>query len=266
MRTLHLLFLCVLIALCTYALYRTLRKEKQDQKLVHYIEAYFSSMMPPQINNKELFVWFSGWNAPVFNAVTHFYYQNDIDAHINAILEKAPKDKPISFWVDALQDSKNLVKELEAHGFKKAVTCPFMTWQVTKIEKPSVTIKRTNNNTIDTFNSLIGSIFGLDAETQQGFGIANDNSPAENYLVYADDTAIGVGTLFITDNVGLILNIGILPEYQKKGFGSAISQFLMHRTYELNLNEAVLNASPAAIAMYQKLGFVKAYDLDIYAK
>ncbi len=265
-RTIHVILGSILIALFVVSMHRRHNNSMESHQLVHYIEAYFSSMMPPQVNKKELFVWFSGWNAPVFNAVTHFYYQKDINAHINGILEKAPKNKPISFWVDQLQDADNLIKALETHGFKKAVTCPFMIWNVTEIEKPSANIKRVDKNTVNTFNSLIGSIFGLDAETQQDFGTFHNNSPAENYLVYTNDTAIGVGTLFVTGNVGLILNIGVLPEYQKQGFGSALSQFLMHRAHELNLKKVVLNANPIAIAMYQKLGFIKAYDLDIYTR
>jgi ribosomal protein S18 acetylase RimI-like enzyme len=263
--SLQLIVALILISLCTYTLYRFFSKEKRDTKLVQYIENYYSSMMPPQLQNPEVFVWFTALNIPTLNAITHFYYTTDIGTRIDAILEKAPQ-KPISFWVEEWQDSKDLVKELEARGFQKVVTCPFMSWKVSEIQKPSNTIKRRDQATADAFNTILGRGFGLDRETEQGYGALQNNSSAESYLIYTDDVPVGTGTLFITDNVGLILNITVLPEYQKKGFGSAITQFLMHRAYELNLEKVILNANPGAISVYQKLGFKHLYDLYIYAK
>lgn len=256
----------VLTTLLIMNMLRRQRNERESLYLVHYVEAYYKSMMPPQIDTKDAFAWFTGLKVPVFNSITHFYYTKNQGKHLDQILQIAPKDKPISIWVEELQDSSNLVKELTARDFKKIVTCPFMTWQVTEIKKPAFTIKRTDAQTFASYNALLGKIFGLDNETEQGFGKLQSNSSAENYLIYIDTTPVGTGTLFVTGNVGLLLNIGVHPEYQKQGLGTAISQFLMHRAYELKLKKVVLNANPVAFGMYQKLGFKKDHDLDIYAK
>lgn len=243
-----------------------MQTKNNDHNLVRFIEYYYSSMAAPQINTPEAFVWFTGLNMPVSNAVTHFHYKENIPAHLESILKIAPEGKPLSFWIDEFQDATVLKEELETRNFKKAVTIPFMVWNVAALEKPTTEIKRTTPKTFDLFTRILGSVFGLDDKTAHDYGILLGRSSAEHYIIYVDEKAVGAGTLFVSGNTGLILNIAVLPEYQRKGLGSAISQFLMHRAYELKLEKVVLNANPAAISMYQKLGFKTTYDLDIYAK
>lgn len=240
--------------------------QHNNQNLIRYIEAYYTSMAKPQITTPEAFAWFTGINMPVFNSVTHFTYQTDIASHLNQVLSFAPKDRSITIWVDALQDADALRAELAKRDFKKLVTCPFMTWHVTTQEKPSAIITPVTPETFTTYLSIIEKVFGLDEHTTQDYGALHARSAAQDYIIYDADTAVGTGTLFVTDSVGLILNIAILPEFQRKGLGSAVSQFLMYQAYELGLEKVILNANPAAIAMYQKLGFKIAYDLDIYMR
>lgn len=257
-----------LLVLCLLLGFYHMMQHTRDthENLTRYVEAYYTSMAKPQITTPEAFVWFTGINMPVFNSVTHFTYQTNIESHLDNVLALAPKDKSITVWIDALQNAATLQEELAKRNFKKMVTCPFMTWHVTAQEKPSAIITRVTPETFSIYLSIIGSVFGLDEQTTKEYGALHAHSTAENYIIYDADTAVGTGTLFVSNSVGLILNIAILPEFQRKGLGSAISQFLMHRAHELGLEKVVLNANPGAIAMYQKLGFEIAYDLTIYMR
>ncbi len=239
----------------------------KNENLTHFVENYYASMMQPQINTPETFVWFTGVNMAVFNSVTRFYYTQNINAHMQEILSIAPQDRPIAFWIDALQpNAKELQTALEKEHFAKVVTCPFMVWHTTTIAKPSAIIERVTPQTYDQFITIISTVFGLDAKTAQEFGALHARSQSENYILYADGHAVGAGTLYIHDKIGLILNVAIMPEHQRKGLGSHISQYLMYRAAELKLEKVVLNANPIAIKVYERLGFKIDYDLDIYAR
>ncbi len=73
---------------------------------------------------------------------------------------------------------------------------------------------------------------------------------------------IGVASLSIvrglTDSVGLIGNMAVLPTYQRRGVGGALLKTLMQRANELNLAHLWVNkdrANDQARAFYAALGF-----------
>lgn len=254
------------IAVLYGALFVYKKRRMQNQRLLGYVEDYFTSMHPPHINTPEVYAWFSGLNYPIFNAVTHFYHTTNITDHVDTILKDAPHGKPVSFWINSLQDGCELINVLTQRGFKKIASFPLMAWPVTAIKKPVHTIKRVTPDTNATYHDIIAVVSEFNEELKKGHQKLLDNSSAQNYLLYSDGIPVAAGTLFVTGNVGAIFNINVLPAYQKKGYGTAISQFLMYKAHELCLQTVVLNSAPIARKMYEKLGFVKKFDVDIYAR
>jgi len=81
-------------------------------------------------------------------------------------------------------------------------------------------------------------------------------------LEAAPQLIIGVASLSIvrglTDSVGLIGNMAVLPTYQRRGVGGALLKTLMQRANELNLAHLWVNkdrANDQARAFYAALGF-----------
>lgn len=238
-----------------------------DQQLLGYIEDYFTSMQTPHTNTPKLYAWFTGLEHWFFNSVVHCNYTTNRAHHVDALLNDAPEGKPIAFYINQTQDAAALIDVLCQRGFTKTQTDSCMAWQVKDIEKPTHTVKRATEKTLNAFHTILAIAYESDDAMRDGYRALLDQSKAsEQYLVYLDGTPVGTGTLFVTGNVGCIFNISVLPEYRQKGAGTALSQFLMHTAYKRGLETMVLLSEPTATNMYKKLGFVTQFDVDIYAR
>jgi len=60
--------------------------------------------------------------------------------------------------------------------------------------------------------------------------------------------------------------INTLPEYRKKGLGTAVSARLLDTAHARGCHTAILFASPLGRPVYQKLGFKEIEDWDTYNK
>lgn len=78
-------------------------------------------------------------------------------------------------------------------------------------------------------------------------------------IFYAKGMIIGI------DNVNyealLFGPVGVLPEYQKKGYGEKLINYTMDRARELGYNYILITGNPD---YYKKYGFVKASDYGIF--
>lgn len=98
----------------------------------------------------------------------------------------------------------------------------------------------------------------------------HEAATVEVFVAESDDTApiiIGCAALSIvrglTDGVGLIGNMAVLPTYQRRGVGADLLEAIMRRASQLNLRELWVNknrANDQARAFYAALGFE---ELDI---
>jgi len=220
------------------------------------IEHYFSSMMIPIMDTETEYVWFSGLNHPIYNSVIHCTHSDRVDF----ILKKAPKDVPISFWIPPQSDA--LVEILKERGFEKLVTCPEMHWEVKAIDLPKAKIELVHHN--DEFYRILLSVNGFDEPLSREVKKLLMRTPVEDYLIYDEGRPVGTATLFVDGRIGVIFNVAVLPEVQKKGYGSAIMRAVMHRAHELGLQTLVLHSSTVAVKMYKSLGFEQESELEIY--
>lgn len=77
---------------------------------------------------------------------------------------------------------------------------------------------------------------------------------------------MGTGTLFIQGDKGAVFHVATLPEYQKRGVGRAMMQFIMHQASNRGLKKLVLVSSHVAERLYLSLGFQKVDDVEIYIR
>lgn len=222
------------------------------------IEHYFSSMMSPTVDSETEYVWFSGLNHPIYNSVIRCTHSDRVDS----ILKKAPKNVPISFWTPPQSDA--LVEILKERGFEKLVTCPEMHWAVKAIDLPKAKIERVHQN--DEFYRILLSVNGFDEPLSGEVKKLLMRTPVEDYLIYDEGRPVGTAALYVEGKIGVIFNVAVLPEVQKKGYGSAIMQYVMHRANELGLKSLFLHSSPVAVKMYKSLGFEQNSELQIYAR
>lgn len=221
-------------------------------KPLRELEQFFHLMLPAEENSEEAFAWFTGLPHPLFNAVMHCTAADKVET----FLAQVPKGL-ISFW---MEKGNPLRQKLEERGFQSVMSCPIMAWQVAGIAGSGHPIKAAD----EAFFSIIETVFQFDPALMAGYIRLLNQVPAENYLIYAEGKPVGTGTLIANGKTGGIFNIAVLPEYQKRGLGKGMMQFLMHRAHQLKMSEVVLQSSPPAEPLYANLGFKNCLTLDIY--
>lgn len=236
---------------------------EEPMEILKTFENCYDAMIPAQEKSEEAFAWFSGVRYPILNAVMHLLCQGEVADKVDSLLAKAPSDLPLSFWLHPYNQAEGLIDILKERGFQYAITCPIMSWKVEPISSPSFDIRPAD---MEIFHRIFAIASEIDDSIKEEFANMMKKFDLENYLVYLDGKPVCTATFFVNGKTGAIFNMATLPEYQKKGCASAMTQFLMHRAYALGLKEVVLLSSPPAEKIYSRLGFQKAFDIEIYAR
>ncbi|HSX04349.1 MAG TPA: GNAT family N-acetyltransferase [Rhabdochlamydiaceae bacterium] len=235
----------------------------QFETLKH-LENCYDAMRPAAEKSEQAFAWFSDIPHPLFNVVMHLSCK-DVDAKIETLIEKVPFGNPVSFWVHPGNRADGLVEILKGKGFAPLITCPLMAWPVQPMIAPKCDIRSAKKD-MDMFNQITSAVFHFDETTKQRYANILKTFDSENYLLFVNDEPVAVGILFSNGNIGGIFNIAVLPKQQKKGYGRAMMEFLMHRANALHLRQLVLLSSPAAERLYNNLEFQKVFDIEMYAR
>lgn len=224
---------------------------------LYEFENFYDSMHPAEVKNNEAFAWFSGIPHPLFNAVMHLHD----DTKVDDLIAKAPAGIPIAFWVHSQNRAQALAATLTQKGFQSVIKCPLMSWTVKSIPLPSAEIARAD---MDVFHQILATTLHMDEAVKEGFSRLLDNTEAENYLIYLNGTPVGTGTLLRKGINGGIFNVATLPDYQNRGCGRAMTQFLMMRAADLELQNLILLSSPQAEKLYSSLGFARCLEVEVY--
>lgn len=86
------------------------------------------------------------------------------------------------------------------------------------------------------------------------------------YLGCWDSVPVATG-MFVrgSGSVG-IHRIGTLPEFRKRGIGTAVTYLPLHEFKKQGINQALLLASSSGYSLYEKMGFKKLLTYDVYTK
>lgn len=283
------------MAACTSLVYG------DSKQVIDLLEASFEALLPAQEKSAEAFVWFSKVPYPLFNSVMHLSYEGKVGEKIDAILAKAPENTPLCFWLHPLNRCTGLAEALRERGFVSAGLCPAMEWKVGPVAAPKLLPdhERVCQNLdsdfsgrqsrmgkdepknrkelcgqelevkpadMKIFHEIMGRALQLDPAVKEGLEKFLKSDKIESFLVYFDGKPVGTGSLMILGKKGAIFNVAVLPEFQRKGAGTAISQAMMRRAYELRLEDLVLQSSPEAEKLYSNLGFKKVFEIELYIR
>lgn len=83
----------------------------------------------------------------------------------------------------------------------------------------------------------------------------NQQDGIELYLGYENGIPVAGSMLFKKEDIAGVYMVGTLKKFQQKGYGSAVTQYVLKRGFELNCKKAVLQATQAGEKIYSKLGF-----------
>lgn len=181
---------------------------------------------------------------------------------VDFLLSQAPKNIPISFWVHEQNGHNDLKSVLKEKGLNSIIVCPLMYWDVKPV---SLNPSRIEVADTKTFHDILATTFDFNDVIKEKFAELLQNVTAHHYLIYHHDQPVGTVTLIPNGKVGTIFNVAILPKYQKLGLGCTLMLHVMNKAVMLKLEKLILLSSPVGEKLYSQLGFIKSYDIEVYA-
>lgn len=91
------------------------------------------------------------------------------------------------------------------------------------------------------------------------------DSPFEMHIAYLDKKPIVTGILVFHENVAGIYYIATVKNQRKKGYGTAMMQYLLNRAKTKGFSSAVLQSSHEGKNLYQRLGFTQCCVFNEYS-
>jgi GNAT superfamily N-acetyltransferase len=83
-------------------------------------------------------------------------------------------------------------------------------------------------------------------------------------LAYEDGVPVAASTLFIQGDVAGIYLVGTIPQRRRRGMGTALTAFALSQAARRGCRIAVLQATPAARQMYERLGFTFGCEIEVF--
>ena len=134
-----------------------------------------------------------------------------------------------------------------------------------------------NMKDMEGFISVFNEAYEMleEGETESPYGQslldAFQNPPKEviieHYLGVVNKKIVTVGSIYMSGDVAGLYNVGTLPEECKKGYGGAISSYVINRSNELDHRRLLLQTEldSDAASLYSKLGFMPAFSGAIWS-
>ncbi len=232
-------------------------------QILRDFEQFYHTIHPAKENSDQAFFWYSGIKHPLFNAVMHLRQAKNAEDPIDRILQEAPKDAPVSFWLHPCNDDAGLKERLIVRGFKPMIACPLMTWACRPITKNAAEIRPGSG---ESFHETLAAAFQFDEAVKEGDAKMMEGASAEHHEIFCQNIPVGTGTLFCRGKIGSLFNISVRPDWQQRGLGTSLTRFLMAKAAAKGIEELHLLSSPQAEKMYGKLGFKTLFEIEMYAR
>ncbi len=257
------LFQCILSVLVLFTGSLFSGELQGNQEVLKMRENWLSAIAEPQEQSREVFAWFSTVPHWRFNCIINFSYEDKLEEHLDALIDKAPQSVPVSVWLDPQDDNAAFIEVLKSRNFVVGGIYPSMSWDVQPIEVPDLDIRAVN---VEEFHEVYAVCSSYSEELRQGaINLLKDRS-GDLFLAYLDGKPVGTGTLFVHGDVGMVFHLATLPEYQRRGIGRAMMHYIMNQASKRGLKKLVLNSSSVAEKLYYSLNFQKVGEVVVYVK
>jgi ribosomal protein S18 acetylase RimI-like enzyme len=238
-------------------------ESRDKEEILEIAKSWLRSLSDPQEDSPKAFAWFYPVAHPRFNAILHFSHSENVEGHLDALIGRALPLAPIAFWVDPENSDSKVIEALKTRGFISSGCYPAMSWDVQPIDLPKLEVRKAD---LDLFHDILGICLHYNEEVKQGSLNLLREKDGEHYIIYLDEKPVGTGTLFVKNGMGMVAHIATLPDYQKRGIGRAMMQYIMNKASERGLKKLILYSSHVAEKLYQNLGFQKVGEAEIYIR
>lgn len=241
-----------------------------QEKLIKAMEANLNVHMThfPQYINPITLIRIPGYTLvnsrlmdDTFNYVLEAdFSKNDADKKIQEIIRQF-EGVPFSWWISPYDKPDDLSNRLIQAGLINAENNIGMYLNLDQWELPSektnlTIIKVADKNGLQDFANVL--VNNKDAYHQYYNWVAEiytSDDPIEFYVGYANGKPVTRGQIVYFAQVAGIYGVSTALDERRKGYGTAIEQFLLRQAKENGYHIAVLQASEEGLPLYLKQGF-----------
>jgi GNAT superfamily N-acetyltransferase len=192
------------------------------------------------------------------------------DAVGHALAFFAEKATPLVFWwmTDASEDAE-LREALADHDFVPfELGAPALVGRIADLEAPhphpiDLQIRAAGTEAdLAAWRDVFVAAFGVPVFAAQAWCDATlyagpEQAPWTMLVATTDGVPAGAGILYCSDGVALLIGMGVVAEYRRRGIGSALQIERGRIARARGCETAVLFASAMGLSPYRKLGFVE---------
>jgi GNAT superfamily N-acetyltransferase len=207
---------------------------------------------------------------PLFNGVLWSRFTlREADESIANVLEVFQARRvPLWWWLFPASAPYDLGERLEAHGLAREDDLPGMAVDIADLPcnplaPPGMTIVRVADDAVglawteayasgagspDFVAAALGNIVAGDCHEEAALGW-------RHYVGWLDGEPVACASLFLGAGVAGLYNVATVPEARGQGIGSAMATHALNEAGRLGYRVGVLQATPAGIPLYERLGF-----------
>lgn len=187
-------------------------------------------------------------------------------------------DLPLTWWVGAYSQPVGLGRALQQHGLWHNRDMMGMAALMADLPKPepldaSLRFERVRDDaTLHHWQTIVTHGFRMNPAAAQAsydqfrqLGYADDVA-WQHFVIRDEREVVATSSLFLSDNVAGLYNIGTAPAMRQRGLGRLIT-LLTFATAQPNYKIATLQTTfPNALRLYQRMGFEVYCKIGIYQK
>jgi ribosomal protein S18 acetylase RimI-like enzyme len=222
----------------------------------------------------------SGIADPTFNAVV--FTRPDpsglAERIERAVTRMAQTGRPFTWWADPEAPPGGLGRRLLAAGLTQAETLPLMALRLTpppghtRSGRSDLVIRevRTETQWAD-FVAVLLSVWDPPLPAMRDFLLRARSSalasgmPGRFLVGYLDAAPVCTAEVLLEARIAGLYNIVTLPEYQRRGYGTAITVAALELARAAGYRLAALQASAQGEPVYRRLGFEQVGRYEVYA-
>lgn len=243
-----------------------------EDNLLGFLERMSANEMFRSDGHPDVTTYWSAIDHPLFNGLVAgtFPPGTVTERATEAIAPFVARGRPFLWWSTPSTWSPELHAALTAAGMEQD-SSPGMHTSLRDlppaVAPPDLRVEVVTPQIHTTMSRVMVEGFEMPASLAGPIDDALSGFPPEqmvHVLAFLGDRPVSAGSLFVTGATGGLYNIATLPAARGRGAGYAVTRELMVLARERGCTEAVLDASPLGLPVYERLGFVEVCQVPQY--
>lgn len=214
-----------------------------------------------------------------YNTVLRFQVKKDVDQRIDALIQGFANRKVIPLWIVHHTSTPNdLAERLQKRGWQEIELVPGMARLLDNLPEPpplppGVEIRKAvDDRDLSELYGFAAWRWGVPDEFRpqlkamiEKFNIGERGTNTHFWMAWKDGAAISKIGLYNGSGSAGVYAVATKPEARGLGIASILMDVAMKAAREMGQKICVLDSSPLAEKLYERLGFVRVSSIPLYS-